>query len=198
MKNTLVMGLVGLFLCAFAGVDGAFAEIVELPLNGCEGTYTVSTPAWTMDFDLGVEFSEISRVYIDWSGEISAGLSQGYPDPLPYYGQLVAGIGPIPGEGWLRSASVWGGVSTYPSPEPFDVSSEFFFYQPGVTWDSFLDGKERITIFIPSIMGDPPPISQGSVVLNNATLIVDGSIIPEPATFVLLGLGLAKILVEKS
>jgi hypothetical protein len=148
-----------------------------------------------MDFDLGVEFSEISHVYINWSGEINAGLSQGIgdPEPIPFYGQLTAGIGPIPGEGWLRSASVWGGVSTYPDPEPFNLSSEFFLYQPGVTWDSFLDGKERITIFIPSMVGDPPPISQGSVVLNNATLIVDGTIIPEPATFVLLGLGFLPI-----
>jgi hypothetical protein len=193
MKNTLSIILAGLVFCILSGATSVFAEIVEFPLNGCAGTYTVDTPYWTSDFDLGVTFSEISHVYIDWSGEINADLYPGNPDPLPGYGKLVAGIGPIPGEGWLRSASVLGGVSTYPEPEPFGKSSEFFIYQLGVTWDSLLDGKESITIFIPSVAGDPPPISQGSVVLNNATLVVDGTIIPEPATIVFIGLGIMSI-----
>jgi hypothetical protein len=90
---------------------GALGDTVELPLTGSAGFYDISTPAWTMDFDLGVTFSEISHVYIDWSGEINAGLRQGIndPEPIPYQGVLVAGIGSIPGGGWLRRASVGGG-----------------------------------------------------------------------------------------
>ena len=103
------MGVVGGIVLALAGLSAG--DTIELPLTGCSGFYDVNTPAWTMDFDLGVTFSEISHVYIDWSGEISAGLRQGIDDPEPilYQGVLVAGIGAIPGEGWLRRAVVGGG-----------------------------------------------------------------------------------------
>jgi len=182
---------------AMTGV--ALGDVIELPLD-CAGTYDVNTPAWTTDFDLGVTFSEISHVYIDWSGEINAGLYQdfGDPNPTPFYGSLIAGIGSIPGEGWLRRATVQGGVSTYPAPEPFDVRSEFWLLDPSATWNSFLDGKDIITILIPSVVGDPAPIYDGSAVLNDATLVVEGTIVPEPATLVLLVLGFTQIIRRKS
>ena len=43
------------------------AAIVELPLD-CAGTYDPDNQYWTTDFDLGVTFTEIFHVYIDWSG----------------------------------------------------------------------------------------------------------------------------------
>jgi hypothetical protein len=199
MKNTLSMGLAGLVLCALAVTTKAFAEIVTLPLN-CAGRYDVNTPYWTSDFDLGVTFSEISHVYIDWSGEITGMLAVDYSGEPPYI--------PVPGDGGLSSyigsyprriAEVGGGGVTYPAPDPFNLQSEFWFsVEPG-TWDDLFDGKEDITIYrpIPVTIPEIEIIDYGLTVIDNATLVVDGTIIPEPTTFVLLGLGLAKILTEK-
>jgi hypothetical protein len=190
MKNTLVMGLMGLFLCSFAEVDEAFADVVTLPLN-CAGDYNVNTPRWTTNFDLGVTFSEISHVYIDWSGEINADLYPGNPDPIPYYGIMEADISTLSP---LAFATVFGGVSTYPNPEPFDARSEFVLWDVHYTWNDFFDGKGTITILVPSIAGDPPPIYRGSAVIDNATLVIEGTIIPEPSTLVLIGLGFTQVL----
>ncbi|MFA5251988.1 MAG: PEP-CTERM sorting domain-containing protein [Phycisphaerae bacterium] len=181
MKNAIIA-----IMLAMTGV--ALGDTVELPLN-CVGTYDVNAPPWTMDFDLGVTFSEISNVYIDWSGEINAMLYQISGNLTPSNRSLIAGIGAIPGEGWLRSAWVQGGASTYPAPEPFNVRSEFYLSGPSATWNSLLDGKDTVTILCPGVMGDPFPIYQGSAVLNNATLVIKGTVVPEPATLLLFALG---------
>jgi hypothetical protein len=162
---------------------GASGEFIELPLN-CAGTYDFNTPAWTSDFDLGVTFSEISHVYIDWSGEITAGLAIRYTDtcnPFPRDVGIKAGFYPP-----LRTAEVWGGEGTYPVPEPFDVLSQI----GGTNWSDLLDGKANIEVeYDEIIMLYGEYIEHGSVVLDEATLIVEGTVVPEPATLTLLGLG---------
>ena len=168
-----------------AGVAGA--DIVELPL-ACEGVYDFNQPYWTTDFDLGVTFTEISNVYIDWSGEITSGLAIYYSDhdaPFPMNVGIYAAMG------YLRITEVWGGGATYPDPEPFDSLSEI---PPGTSaWSDLLDGRGTITIGYtqPIILGTY--VEYGSVVLNDATLVVDGVVVPEPATFLLLIIGIAGI-----
>ncbi len=66
-----VISAIGLAVLVLA--VGAWADVIELPLD-CAGTYDINTPAWNYNFDLGVTFSEISNVYIDWSGEAVANL----------------------------------------------------------------------------------------------------------------------------
>jgi hypothetical protein len=85
---------------------------------------------------------------------------------------------------------IWGGEESYPAPEPFDSLSEI---KPS-TWSDILDGQGSIDIQYEEIimaagLYGGKYIEHGSVMLDNATLIVDGTIIPEPATFFLFALG---------
>jgi hypothetical protein len=181
---TKIMGIVTAVLVLGTGV---FGDIVQLPLN-CAGTYDINTPAWTSNFDLGVTFSEISHVYIDWSGEITAGLAIYYSDPcnpFPLEVGIYAGFYPP-----FRFAEIWGGEESYPAPEPFDSISEI---KPS-TWLDLLDGEGTIIIQYEELawafeVYGGKYIEHGSVMLNDATLIVEGTVIPEPTTILLLSLG---------
>jgi hypothetical protein len=189
MRN-LIMGGVGVIVLIFC--TGAFGDVVELPLDA-GGYYDVNTPAWTYDFDLGVSFSEISHAYIDWSGEITGLLEEMYGKTRSVDGGLIAFIGPYPPP---PMAGVWAGASTYPSPESFDVQSEF---GDGGTWNDLLDGKETISIYYPKSETIPEihVIDWGSATLNDATLVVEGTIIPEPSTLTILGLGFVSIIRQR-
>jgi len=181
---------VGVIVLALA--VGAFGDVVELPLD-CAGFYDVSTPAWTMDFDLGVTFSEISHVYIDWSGEITAGLAEYYSDPGNPF-PLKVGVSAFLGSNPWRQKILWGGEGTYPLPEPFDIISEIL---PSV-WSDLFDGQGTILIGYEEINIWPPTdpgyyIEHGSVMLNDATLIVEGTTVPEPTTLILFGFGFMSI-----
>jgi hypothetical protein len=160
---------------------------VKLPL-AAEGRYDPNSPVWTMDFDLGVTFVEISYVYIDWSGEITAGLAtdpkRPGPQPFPIDVGLLAYLGRNPG---ARLATVVGGATTYPDPESFDSRIEFEILG-ATTWSDLLDGQGTISIGYASMgtgAGCPPSgcgsiIDFGFVVLNEATLVIEGTIITEP------------------
>jgi hypothetical protein len=188
MRDLMMVG-VGVIVLVF--VAGAFGDVVELPLD-CAGFYDVNTPAWTMDFDLGVTFSEITNVYIDWSGEITAGLAlyYGEPDPIPFDGSLWAFIN-SPWHG-IAHTMVSGGSSTYPiAPEPFDEQSEFSFSDVHYTWNELLGGIGDISILFPSIKttSDIFIIYSGSATLNNSTLVIEGTIVPEPSSLFLICIG---------
>lgn len=89
-------------------VASSNADIVQLPLD-CAGIYDLNTPAWTLDFDLGVTFTDISHVYIDWSGDITGGLATDpYTpgDPFPIDVEIGAYLGNSPN--W-RHTTVQGG-----------------------------------------------------------------------------------------
>ena len=158
---------------------------IELPLD-CAGTYPGTS--WSVDFDLGVEFTDISHVYIDWSGEITAAkavYSNNPNDPFPIDVGIHAHIGNPPN--W-KHTEYWGGVSTYPNPQAFDIKSEFIYGK--MPWSEIYDGKGIITIYYtqPIIM-DGYIVELGSVTLNNATLIIDGTLVPEPMTVLFLAMG---------
>lgn len=65
------------------------------------------------------------------------------------------------------------------------------------TWSDILDGKGKISIGYASLgtgagcpgSGCGSIIDFGFVALNEATLVIEGTIVPEPATFLLLGIG---------
>jgi hypothetical protein len=171
---------------AALGCFQARAELVELPLD-CAGTYDIDNPYWIGDFDLGVTFTEIFHVYIDWAGEITGGLAidpHAPDDPFPVDAGLLAVIGkPLI---W-RHTEVWGGETTYPNPEPFATQSEF---QEGtMPWSKLFHGQGTITIEYTELIIPGSYIEHGSVFLTGATLVVDGTVVPEPAMLLFLAVG---------
>jgi len=185
MKTKIIMMLMAMIL-GLVGI--ARSEIVELPL-GCEGTYNQDMPYWTGDFDLEVAFTEISNVYIDWDGGITAGLAIRYADPdnpLPLGVGTYASLGFNPS---LRRTTVWGGGLTYPDPESFDGMFEIELTGSS-TWSDILDGEGTITIgYEELIILEGRYVESGSVVLNRGTLVVDGVVVPEPATILFFSTG---------
>jgi len=185
-----------ILLAALLIATKANADIVEYDLN-CEGSYTVGKN-WTADFDLGIIFSEISHIYIDWSGSIKATKFEPIYFPIPgfepyYDGYFRAELYEFNSSSSLAHRSVYRGEKTAPNRETFDLQSEFNLsnYSP------FLDGVGSIKIKFrrthPLLWyADIPVIrivSDASGQLDSAKLIFDGTIIPEPAAFFLLAFG---------
>jgi len=65
----MVRKLIILLVVIFSVPAKVNAAIVEYNLS-CTGSYA-ELQTWATDFDLGVEFYEISSIYIDWSGSTS-------------------------------------------------------------------------------------------------------------------------------
>jgi hypothetical protein len=183
-KIAVISGLVVLL-----SITAVNADIVELPLD-CEGRYDVDSGPWEMGFDLGVTFTEITNVYIDWSGEIMAGLAtdpmRPGPQPFPCDVGLLAYLGHNP---YARLTEVYGGEATYPEPEGFNYLSEFELLG-STTWSDLLDGQGTIEIGH-VVLGGPylAYVEFGFVDLSSATLVVEGTPVPEPATVYLFILG---------
>lgn len=156
------------------------AAIVEVPL-ACDGEYVLSD-TWFTDFDIGTAFTEITNVYISWSGGITA--SQGMWDVIAY--QFVASLYELDSHDYYSRAYVRGGVDTYPDAEPFNLESVF----SDDDWSLLFDGQSSIEIWF----GDTiHPLgsggNDGTGTLNPATLVIEGNVVPEPATALLCALG---------
>ena|GEM_PF-2401894 len=197
MKKTIsitVIGILGLI------VSQTQATLVEWELPGeFIREYNYEDPSLSTNFNVGVTFSSISRVYIDWSGGITAGLAQDcHPvtcepigDPHPEEVAIYASLGFNPN---LRREEIWGGVSTYPNPETFDSLIEFEL-PVSTTWSDLLDGMGTIGIgYTETIFLNGYYIEHGNVALDDATLIIDGAVIPEPSMIILLTTGCVYIL----
>ncbi|MBN1844555.1 MAG: hypothetical protein JW810_02650 [Sedimentisphaerales bacterium] len=193
MKTTIAVTAVGVFLF---GASILRADPVELDLLalGCPQEFPGSGDYWESDFDLGVAFSDISHVYIDWTGGITAGLIQNYHpqtfepvgDPFPEEVGIYVYMGWNP-DG--RYEEIWGDVSTYPNPDVFDTVMEIELHHH-TTWSDWLDGRGTVTVgYTRSIVLFGGYIDYGSVVLDEASLIIDGTVIPEPVGMVLLAAG---------
>jgi hypothetical protein len=186
-KTILVVLILG-----FAGM--AKAHIVELNLFdlGCPTEFNFDSSYWQTDFDLGVEFVEISTVYMDWSGEIR-GQEIMYGGPID--SQFVATLYELEPHNYFGRAYVQAGADTYPDPEPFELQSVF----TNDDWSALLDGKARIeiwfgdTIHLFSLVSLSVPRGE----LDSVILVVGGTVIPEPATLLLLTMGLVWVRVSK-
>jgi len=195
MKTKVIITI--LFLLAGAGPAGA--GIVELDLFdlGCPTEFNRDNPEWQTDFDLGVTFISIDHVYIDWSGVITAGLAVHNDNPGEPYPLNVAIGSSLGSNPYIRSADFWGGGGTYPSPEPFEMLSEFELIGPSV-WSDILDGKGSINmVYLELFIISGNYVEGGQISLDKAVLIFDGTIIPEPLTIILLGMGTIVIIARK-
>ena len=160
---------------------------------GCPTAFSHNSQYWTSDFDLGVTFTEITNVYIDWSGEITAGLAIRYTDPCNPFPQEVGIRASLGANPWPRLTEVWGGEETYPSPELFDETSKFSLSQTS-SWSDLLNGQGVIRIQYQELaMLNGRYVESGLVMLGDATLIVEGTVIPEPATTFLLLFGVLMV-----
>ncbi len=188
-KNERKAIIVTVLVCVF--ITLAYADTVQLDLFsvGCPSLFDTNN-SWSSGIDLGVQFSQIDSVYMDWAGEITAGLAIYYDDPnnpFPMDVSIAASLGSNP---WPRATKVWGGEETYPEPEPFSSLSEFSLLS-GSSWSDLLDGQGTITIgYGKAIMTNGNYIEDGFVTLTDATLVVDGIIVPEPSTVLLLTAGI--------
>jgi hypothetical protein len=133
-----------------------------------------------------VAFTEISSVYIDWSGEITAALAiDNSVDPYPVDVGLYASLGTNP---YSRRSTISGGEITYPDPQFFDCRSKFELIG-GSTWSDLLDGQGVIRIVITNLVIPGNYVDHGRIALNDATLVIEGVVVPEPATMLFFAIG---------
>ncbi len=136
---------------------------------------------------------------MDWSGSITAGLAidSSHPDePFPLDVGVYASLGSNP---WPRITDAWGGQVTYPEAEPFDSLSEFKLLGT-TTWSDLLDGQGKITVgYTECVFADGfrRYTEHGSVFLDKAILVVEGTVVPEPATLLFIGIGTIALCVKK-
>lgn len=177
-KLKLAIIAIAFFTCA----PQSRAVIVELPIDAA-GEYTFNEPYSTFNFDFGLTFSEISSVSVKWSGQLNGGLAQLYSGGDPYPEEV--GIYAYFPTKSTRSVHIWGGVSTHPAPESFDLISEV-----GGSWNDLLDGKGSVIFgYSEVIMTSARYVAHGSVVLDSAVLMIEGTVVPEPMTLLLMASG---------
>lgn len=170
--------------------ETAGAAIVELSLP-CEGRYDWQTPGCTVNFDLGVEFSEISRVYIEWSGEMMGWLvtdmvTPAYRPPYPINMQVFFDLGSNPS---IRGGTVKGGRITYPEPEQFDRPVDMTL-PDGSTWSDLLDGTGQLTLWTwHSSAIEVRSVEPGYIYVRDIAVVVEGTVVPEPMSFIYLSFG---------
>jgi len=191
MKTKYFVCLTIIVLLASGSFQFAQAELVELDLLslGCPSTFNYNQSGWTHNFDLGVQFSDIQHVYMDWEGEITAALIQ---DTHPVTHEPIGDPHPIDvGLGahidkpfdW-RYTNTWAGESTYPNPEQFNELSEFI--NGDLPLSELYDGQGFLGVgYNEYIILNGYYIGGGTIELSELKLVIDGTIIPEPSTLCL-------------
>lgn len=177
----VVLGLVGR-----AGADIVGLNLFDL---GCPTEFNWDSPSWRADFDLGVTFTEITSVYLEWLGTITAEVVApiGQPDKVhPIDAVFVATLYESDPHNYFSRVSVQAGQATYPEPELFGLRSVF----TNEDWPALLDGKSNIGIRLAMITR---PAYLYTVEYPSGNLILpllyfEGTFVPEPATVLLFGL----------
>jgi len=169
----------------------------------CDGNYSGvrlgETPLYTSttNVDFGESFSSINSITIYWYGQVTAGL-WGYPGhQSPWRARFGAYL--LDDTGAIKSSTYTGymGSSQYPSPESFDLASQFTLTIPGSgeagSWDDLLDGRASLGFVLQMEPMDPMNTPRATGSITAAMLVVDAEPMPTPepscALPALLGLG---------
>ena len=152
-------------------------------------------------FDFGQQFSEIQNVWIEVEAQVFA---QEWdrcgtifdPQPCVHEFQLLGFLSIMDDEdsptiGFVFSDGLSFGDFGAPEGSGVDVVP---FNNPLVGWDFLLDGEGSLTLFWNTAFHFPDDIILNRIdpsgEIFNARLIVEGTPIPEPSTFLLLAAGL--------
>lgn len=162
-----ILSLVTLVALASA----ACATTYTLPLS-CSGPFAAGA-RWTTTADFGVSFLSISSVSIDWSGDADIG--------------RVTATFRGDGTGIMREAESTSGY--------FDVVQPFQPYLGQSSWAFLLDGRATLNIDFSTIVGIPenPPPPQPHYHMTSAALVLEGTPVPEPASALILLMGLGAV-----
>ena len=176
---------ISVLVVLFGIADAAPATIFTIELPELVGELQPYPNNPTAAFDFGTSFVIIDEVRIQMTGTFTLGLARSM----------------ITGETWELTPEVElymdPGVGScyvflHPLESPFDVEGTFVL-RHGATWDFLLDGTGEVPAN-PGWGGGTPDIviTPGSVEVSQAYLTVEG-VIPEPASILLLALGIVGV-----
>jgi hypothetical protein len=181
LKNIVIMGIVLVLGTTKINEADIFQYVLDV-----EGSYGLFD-SQIVEVDLGVSFLTITDISVAWSGEITGELSTWGGDEYPSNGVFSLVLYETdPDVDSLAHTSIGGGLATYPEPEPFDLVQKL----RNNGWDTFLDGVAvaKISFNRGDRIGDFVVIPSSGV-LDSAELIVEGTVIPEPATILFFSTG---------
>lgn len=174
--------IVGAAFLLLLGAGTTWGELVEVPLD-CAGHYEW-LDTWTGEFDLGLEFVSIQSVYIEWSGQITAEVAEGFGgEERARNAQFVVDLYDLAPEEAFAQATVLGGEATHPAPEPFEEQTAFAY----LDYSDVLDGQAYLEIRLTRTPAwEYTTLEYPSGDLFAGKLCINGVVVAEPASVIML------------
>jgi len=179
------IGAISVLVVLFGITEAALATIVTIELPELVGQLEPYPNHPTAAFDFGTSFLSIDAVSIQVSGTFTPRVVRS-----SITGELLELTPEIelymdPGIGTCY-------VFLHPLESPFDVEGTFVL-RHGATWDFLLDGTGEVNAYLGwGGGGGYVIITPGSVEISQGYLTIEG-VVPEPASILLLALGIVVV-----
>jgi len=136
---------------------------------------------------------DISNISINWFGDITAELTFSQfplPDGHTYLtpgGFSVSLYKTDIENDTFAQVFHYGGVDSHPDPEPFNLVQAFSDHG----WPSFYNGVAFLEVSFAAGSSFPEsyPLEEASGNIDSAILVIDGTVIPEPSSFLIITVG---------